>query len=75
MVKEKISIFPAEDVGVGADPPAQRIVFDEPPIWNNVGIYPVDPCVTRTLIVIIFDASVGTFVTLNVIFPVGAVAI
>jgi hypothetical protein len=37
MVKEKKSIFPAEDVGVGAVPPAQRIVCDAPPIWNVPG--------------------------------------
>jgi hypothetical protein len=74
MVKEKISIFPDEDVGVGFVPPAQRIVCDDPPIWNVPGIYPVDPCVVSTLIVITLEASVGTFVTFNVMFPVGAVA-
>jgi hypothetical protein len=32
MVKENMSIFPAEEVGVGAVPPAQRIVCPEPAI-------------------------------------------
>jgi len=70
-----MSCLPADEVGVGAFPPAHLIVWPTPPIWKVEGMYPVDPCVTNTLIVIILEIVVGTLVTLNVIAAVGAVAI
>jgi hypothetical protein len=39
----KISIFPLDDVGVGATPPAHFMVIAEPLIVNVVGMYPVEP--------------------------------
>jgi hypothetical protein len=76
-VNEKISILPADEVGVGAFPPAHLKLGAEtvtPPIWNVDGMRPVEPCVTNTLMVIILEAVVGTLVTLKVIASVGAVA-
>jgi hypothetical protein len=38
-----MSIFPEEEVGVGAEPPPHLIVIADPPIWNADGMYPVPP--------------------------------
>ena len=50
--KVKISILPTPFVPVGVKPLDQRMVAADPLIFNVVGMYPVDPCVTITFVVI-----------------------
>jgi hypothetical protein len=68
IVKENISNFPLDDVGVGVTPPAHLIVTPDPLIFNVPGIYPVAPWVVIKFTVNTLPPSVGTFVMLTVKF-------
>ena len=75
MFSVKISIFPLDEVGVGDTPAAHFIVIADPLIVNVVGIYPVEPCVTRTLTVNTRPSVVGAFVMFQVIAADGVLVV